>query len=434
MEVHILSFMMDIFFAFTLHILYKKILGIRFENKVTLILGWCICLIIWNVSSYAFAENPLINGFSSLIVNFLVLNILYAGNIRAKFVLVFVVIVLGIIAETIVSFIFMMLGININDQSEFRNNYLYIGNAFSKIFCFLFVKIITYISKKDKQIKVSINEWIEIFVVPIGSLIIFYIVAWDNYFNINISKLVVFAILLIINILTYYIYQKIQIHADEMMNSQLLKQQNEYYKVRYNETEKQWMTLRKIRHDMINNYVLELSYLENAQYDKLKAIYTNAIGNLKSQKSVVNTGNIGIDSIINFKIEMAKELNINIIHEIKIGADVNIDNGDLNILLGNLFDNAIEAVSKVSEENRVINFKIISDRTALLFEISNTYDGIIARNQKGEIITTKENSKNHGIGLKAVMEIINRYDGKFSLEQAGDRVLVKSFLHYKMGN
>lgn len=430
MEVHILSFMMDIFFAFTLHILYKKILGIRFENKVTLILGWCICLIIWNVSSYAFAENPLINGFSSLIVNFLVLNILYAGNIRAKFVLVFVVIVLGIISEVIVVFGMALLNISINDKIQNRNDFIFIGNAISKIICFIFVKIITFISGRQKHVKIALSEWVDIFLVPIGSVLIIYIVERNDNFRIDIWKVIFFGILLVINLATYYVYQKVQENALETINQELLKQQNEYYKARYAETQKQWANLRKIKHDMINNYVLELSYLENKKYEELEDVYVKAIGSLKKQKNIVDTGNIGIDSIINYKMEMAKGLDIEIKQEIKIGSRVCISNEDLNVLLGNLFDNAIEAVGKVPKGKRIIEFKISSDETALLFEISNTYNGIINKNHKGEIMTTKIDSENHGIGLKAVQEIVNRYAGKFCMEQEKDKVLIKIFLYY----
>lgn len=430
MEVDVLSFMMDIFFIFTLHILYKKILGVRFEDKAALLLGWGICLISWNVCSYAFIENPLINGLCSLTINFFALCILYTGNLRAKVILAFVVVVLGIISEVLVVFGMALFNIQIDNNMQDENGLLFIGNAISKIICFIFVKMITFISGKQKHVKIALSEWIDIFLVPIGSVLIIYIVERNDNFRIDIWKVVFFGILLAINLATYYVYQKVQENALETINQELLRQQNEYYKARYAETQKQWENLRKIKHNMVNNYVLELSYLENKRYEELEDVYVKAIGSLKEQKNIVDTGNIGVDSIINYKMETAKELGIKIKQEIKIGPQVCISNEDLNVLLGNLFDNAIEAVSKVPEGKRMIDFKISSDETALLFEISNTYDGVITKNQKGEIVTTKADSGNHGIGLKAVQEIVNRYAGKFSMEQEGDTVLTKVFLYY----
>lgn len=229
MEVHILSWMMDIFFIFTLHILYKQVLGTRFKSRLVLILGWIGCFLAWNLCSYLFAEHPLINSISGIVINFITMYVFYNGSFRVKFILVVIVAVLGIIAETIVSFYFMVLKIDIRSLEENRTDFLCVGSAVSKIFWFIFVKIITRISKKDKQIKIALAEWIEIFTVPIGSIIIFYIVAWEEFFSITVDKLVAFAILLVINIVTYYIYQRVQEHAEELLDSEMLKQQNEYY-------------------------------------------------------------------------------------------------------------------------------------------------------------------------------------------------------------
>ena len=247
----------------------------------------------------------------------------------------------------------------------------------------------------------------------------------------TIDEVIIFGVLFVINILNYYIYQKIQLQADEAMNHELLKQQNAYYKARYEETQKQWETLRKIKHNMGNSYVLELSYLENGMYEELHELYQDAIGRLKNPKGVVDTGNIGIDSIVSFKLELAKELHIEVEMEVRTGGEIRIDNGDLNILMGNLFDNAIEASAKIPEEERKIDFKISSDATALLFEISNTFDGKLSENSEGEPETSKTDRKNHGIGLKAVREIVSRYDGTVVLRQENNIFTVKAILYYK---
>lgn len=202
MEIHILTWVMDIFFIFTLHILYKKVLGVKYKKKNIIILEWSCYFVLWNISSYIFVERPILNGIFSLLFNFLILFFLYKGNLRFKFILVLVVVVLGVIAETLVTFIFMALGINIIEEGSNNNDYLYFASAVSKIFWFIFVKLIAIISRKNKQTKVGLIEWMEVFLVPIGSLIIFYIVVWDNFFNITISKLIVFIVLFLINILT----------------------------------------------------------------------------------------------------------------------------------------------------------------------------------------------------------------------------------------
>lgn len=429
MEIHILTWVMDIFFIFTLHILYKKVLGVKYKKKNIIILEWSCYFVLWNISSYIFVERPILNGIFSLLFNFLILLFLYKGNLRFKFILVLVVVVLGVIAETLVTFIFMALGINIIEEGSNNNDYLYFASAVSKIFWFIFVKLIAIISRKNKQTKVGIIEWMEVFLVPIGSLIIFYIVVWDNFFNITISKLIVFIVLFLINILTYYIYQVVQLHSEELLDRELIKQQNDYYKARYEDTQKQWNKLRKIKHDMKNNYVLELGYLEEGKYEELRNFYNEAIGNLDSQEIIIDTGNIGIDSIINYKVELAKELSISVGKEVHVEGEISISNEDLNILLGNLFDNAIEAVSKLEESKRHIFFKLRSDKTAMFFQINNSFNGIMKKNYKNEIITTKEDKESHGLGLKSIKEIVKKYEGKIDIKQRENQFEVKVFLY-----
>lgn len=429
MEIHILTWVMDIFFIFTLHILYKKVLGVKYKKKHIIFWDWSCYFVLWNISSYIFVERPILNGTFSLLFNFLILLFLYKGNLRFKFILVLVVVVLGVIAETLVTFIFMALGINIIEEGRNNNDYLYFASAVSKIFWFIFVKLIAIISRKNKQVKVRLIEWMEVFLVPIGSLIIFYIVVWDNFFNITISKLIVFIVLFLINILTYYIYQVIQLHSEELLDRELIKQQNDYYKARYEDTQKQWNKLRKIKHDMKNNYVLELGYLEEGKYEELRNFYNEAIGNLASQEIIIDTGNIGIDSIINYKVELAKELSISVRKEVHVEGDINISNEDLNILLGNLFDNAIEAVSKLEESKRQIFFKLHSDKTAMFFQINNNFNGTLKKDYKNEIVTTKEDKESHGLGLKSIKEIVKRYEGKIDIEQRDNQFEVKVFLY-----
>lgn len=427
MEIHILSWMMDIFFAFTLHILYSKTLGVKFKNKIILVVGWISCLVIWNICSYLLKDYPIYNGICSLVTNFVFLSLLYEGSLRIKIALVFVVVILGIIAETIVSFMFMSIGININRQGSDRKQWIYVGSAVSKIFCFIFVKIITKISRRNKQIKIAVTDWLEIFLVPIGSLIIFYIVAWDNYFNISIDKLVIFAVLFIINLLTYYIYQRVQIQAEEQIDKELIKQQNAFYEARYLDTQNQWENLKKIRHDMKNHYALGQAYLEEGRYEELKEYFEKATGNLANKENVIATGNIGVDSIINYKTEMAKEQQIKVIHDVRIEEEITIKNEDINILLGNLFDNAIEAAAKT--EARQMEFKLHTDKTALFFEIRNSYHNDIVRNVENEIVTTKADKKNHGLGMKAVKEIVGKYKGAMEIKEETDFFIVKIFLY-----
>lgn len=429
MEVHILTWIVDVFYIFTLHILAKRVLGVRVKNKLLLIAGWCGYMIGWNLLSYMFAEIPIVTGIGNLCLMLLIIGHLYDGKLQNKIIVIFVIVIFGITAEMLIGFVYTLMGANVIDCGV-DNNIIYVGSVTSKVVCFLFVKVVIAISNTPKQVKIRMTEWLEIFSVPIGSLIIFHIISWEDYFTITKSKVAVFTVLLIINLLSYYIYQKIQLQTEEMLENQLIKQQGEYYKARYDDAEKQWATLRKMRHDMKNNYILHMHYLENGQYDKLKESYEKLLEDATWEKRMIHTGNIGIDSIVNFKAEMAKEQNITMNCVAEVRNDIRADNGDMNILLGNLFDNAMEAVAKLSEEERYIELKILADETAMLIEIGNPYKGNIVRDAKGGITTIKRDKENHGLGLRIIKSVVEKYHGVLETHTEERYFRTKVFMYY----
>ena len=250
MEVHILMWIVDVFYAFTLHILAKRVLGIRVKNKVLLIAGWCGYIIGWNLLSYLFAAIPLITGIGNLCMMLAVIGSLYDGRLQNKIIIIFIIIIFGITAEMIIVLLYSIIGTDIFGSGSEKSNFVYSANVISKVICFIFVKIVIAISNKKKQVKIRLAEWIEVFVIPAGSLIVFHIISWDDYFVITMSKVVIFSVLLFINLISYYAYQRMQMQAEETLENQLLKQQGEYYKERYEDAEKQWAALRKMRHDM----------------------------------------------------------------------------------------------------------------------------------------------------------------------------------------
>lgn len=77
------------------------------------------------------------------------------------------------------------------------------------------------------------------------------------------------------------------------------------------------------------------------------------------------TGNIYLDSIINFKLSEAEQLGTKLQYRVEAASDQVIDPRDLTIILGNLLDNAITAVTSVS--NKTIHFYTVKQKEELSF-------------------------------------------------------------------
>lgn len=297
----------------------------------------------------------------------------------------------------------------------------HVFNCVTEVFfiCALHMFYRKFAGKQQRSGKLA--NWVEVLVVPVGSLIIFYVVAWKNDLGITVPQIIVFVILLIINVQFCRIYRKMHSSEEELSETEILRQQNKFYKTQYEETKRQRKNLRKIRHDMSNKYILEMSYLENGQYEELRKLYLKEISSLKKGENLIETGNVGVDSVVNYKLEIGRELSVRMNYDVKLGSEIVLEDEELNVLLGNLFDNALEAVGRLPKESRTIDFKLFTDRTSMLFSISNPYNGTVKRDKTGKILTAKKDAGNHGIGLENVKEIVDRHHGNMEIVVKEDR-------------
>ena len=127
---------------------------------------------------------------------------------------------------------------------------------------------------------------------------------------------------------------------------------------------------------------------------------------------ISKTDNIIVDALVNSKYTLAKRRGIDFIIELNIPRELPFENADLSIVLGNILDNALEANS--SEGKIFLSMKY--EKSILFIFLKNTYDRPINRHKDGEIVTNKADASNHGIGLKSVRKITEKYYGASIIE------------------
>jgi sensor histidine kinase regulating citrate/malate metabolism len=87
----------------------------------------------------------------------------------------------------------------------------------------------------------------------------------------------------------------------------------------------------------------------------------------------------------------------------------------LNCILGNLFDNVLNALEKV--ERKIVYFQMVYEKGVINLCVRNSFDGAIKVNADNQLLSLKKDKKEfHGLGIKSVIEIVEKYDGEFEYE------------------
>lgn len=145
------------------------------------------------------------------------------------------------------------------------------------------------------------------------------------------------------------------------------------------------------------------------------------------------SGNTIIDGLVNYKLQSVASENIKVETEIVVPEQLNIDIADLVTLLGNLLDNALEALKKVDREQRILTIKIMFSQERLIGRITNTYCGEIYL-KDDKILTSKKEKQKHGYGLSNVEKIIKKYNGYMEIDHANGEFRVDFIIYLPQKN
>ncbi len=293
-------------------------------------------------------------------------------------------------------------------------------NNYSSIFGILSIKIISFavvlIISNFKNIRkgkiVPNSYWACIALIPAASLyIIIVLFCAEELTSTQLIMSIIF--ILLINFSTFRLYDVITKVMWDQMDKKLLKQQNQYYDRQFRIMKDSLQALKEMKHDWKNHLSALHSLIQNGEIDK-SLLHISEMLQISSQSGQARTGNIIIDSILNFKLQEASRNNIEITLDINVPENMNVPSFDMTVLVGNLIDNALEAVLKL-EENRFIHIKMAYDKSRFLCYITNPFTGAIKK-EGPHIVTTKDDRGNHGIGFESVKSVLKKYDGTLEIE------------------
>ena len=159
----------------------------------------------------------------------------------------------------------------------------------------------------------------------------------------------------------------------------------------------------------------EREYLERAAQGDLEAIktYLDALDtDLNTVDTVLKTGNPMTDAILNSKISLARAKGIAVSADAHIPLRLSLSELDLCCILGNLFDNAIEASMLLPPEQRSIRVYMDMKNTQLYISMTNFTAG--KKLPKVGKLFRSTKGAGHGLGLVRMDAIVERLGGYIS--------------------
>lgn len=209
-----------------------------------------------------------------------------------------------------------------------------------------------------------------------------------------IEKIVIGLLLLVIG---YLIYRQNQIqknsdHLSKSMDQHILEVQSIYAQ------------MRGIRHDYKNQIQVMKAYRQLNQDAELDRYLNQMDHELNQVDTIIYTGNISVDAIVNTKLTLAKNLGIELNAKAIVPQELPYETLDLGILIGNLLNNAIENAKEA--DNPMIRLYIAPIKNNLYISCTNS----MKQKKLSNFITTKVGTE-HGFGLKRMDMIIHKYNG-----------------------
>ena len=193
-----------------------------------------------------------------------------------------------------------------------------------------------------------------------------------------------------------------------LMNRRMATIQSDLAEKHYEEVENMYQQMRGWRHDYKHHIQTMKAHLALGQYQELDDYLGDLDTDLTEMDTVLKTGNVRVDAMLNAKLAVAKARGIRVNAKAVVPERLAINEVDLCVIIGNLLDNAMEGCGKITEERQFIRVYMEVLKQQLYIYVSNSMGDQISQ-KGGQYLSTKHG--NHGFGLRRIDRTVKKYNG-----------------------
>ena len=268
----------------------------------------------------------------------------------------------------------------------------------------------------------SDTEWIKFLFFPVVTIAViaafltnFGYVENEKQSNLLVSMAIGLAGL---NIVSFYLIHDILKREMKIRENKIFEMKVKSQTAMYHSISENFEKQRKKSHEFKNQITCIEYLLGNKKYNEAEEYVRSISGNLKKELDAINTNNVIVDAILNTKYQEARDKNIVFAFKVNDLSNLKLNDTDIVVILSNLLNNAIEACEQCSDK-KVIKLKFVMEEEDIIISVKNTF--LKAPVQvSGGFQTTKPEEEEHGIGIRNIVETIEKYSGSYIIQNSGD--------------
>ncbi len=266
-------------------------------------------------------------------------------------------------------------------------------------------------------------------VVPLSSVAVICLLIYSGTCE-EMGIAIVAIGLLIVNFFMLYLYNLLLHSISQKYEAEILRQKVRVYANQLDTILQSEEKVKALKHDM-KHHMNEIRLLANkSNMTEINNYIDQMDAFIDNPKEIIASGNIEIDSILNYMLQRAKEELETVRVKVMLPEDVT-HSFDINVLLGNLLENAIEAAGQT--DKKYLSVYVVLSRGVMDIQIENSFLAVKDVQIDGHrtFLTTKKEKERHGIGLNNVKKIVESYSGDMKVETRDDIFSVRLILYMK---
>lgn len=377
-------------------------------------------ILIYIIPFFAvFLNNTWLNCLLFLLANFIYILACYKTQLHTSLFHATITTVIMALSELLFAGIFSNLVFDFY-VTNYELHHFVILTVLSKLSYFFVLELITYFGRHSKTtVQIYSFDISMLTIVPLVSVVIvlsFTAISTELVLASSHSKMIAVSmfLLLIINILTFGIYNYNQKKSQEFTELQIQYQHEydsaEYYKMLTQQHEDQSILI----HD-IKKHLNSIASLNELGCQEEIAIYINRIIDSDLRPSVRVCDNEMLNAILGRYLHLCQDKKIDFRLDIRSNSISFLNEDDLTSLFCNLLDNALESAEKQDDSFIELNVSKKEKTPFTVLTMTNTCrsDPFLLGN--GSLVTHKKDKLRHGYGVKSIKRIVSKYNGDIEM-------------------